>query len=38
MRRLRFAHQGLGIALLKTDERERGGKEIEERFGAIDNT
>jgi tetratricopeptide (TPR) repeat protein len=33
-----FAHLYLGIALLKTDERERGRKEIEEGLKAIDDT
>ena len=32
-----FAHLYLGIALLKTDERERGRKEIEEGLRAIDD-
>lgn len=33
-----FAHLYLGIALLKTGERERGRKEIEEGLRAIDDT
>lgn len=33
-----FAHLYLGIALLKTDERERGRKEIEEGLKAIKDT
>lgn len=33
-----FAHLYLGIALLKTDERERGRKEIEEGLRTIDDT
>ena len=33
-----FAHLYLGVALLKTGERERGRKEIEEGLRAIDDT